>query len=82
MSKIRPQGAFNLVEETGSPSSSNSVASASERCEQETTVPREGALAQTGIQEGLLEEGKQLSLKGRVRVRSKEGPYGQGYGAA
>lgn len=37
MSKIHPQGAFNLVEETGSPSSSNSVASALERCEQEAT---------------------------------------------
>lgn len=49
MSKIRPQGAFTLVEETGSPSSSNSVASASERCEQEATVPREGALARQGF---------------------------------
>lgn len=63
MSKIRPQGAFNLMEETGSPLSS--VWPVHQRgVNRKRRVPREGALAQTGIQEGLLEEVKQLSLKG------------------
>lgn len=72
MSKMRPQGAFNLVEETGSLLSSNSVASASERCEQEMTgAQRRGPDRDSGRSSGGGEtaESQRMSkslLKGRT----------------